>query len=171
MNILSFPFLLPFTEKTKALCGMAAFRGTGCVPARRPHHSSTGWARALCAALGVWDANRQWQSSIWAISASSASWKASRKPKHNPTTRHGVDQGRPLLRCVWQGPFPYLAETLVVKETQSFENVSGVVPVMSSHCAGEVPPVQTHAREISFQTLSTHRLHKEYLCLTHEKRI
>lgn len=46
-------------RKTKALCGMAAFRGTGCVLARRPQHSSTGWTRALCAALGVWDADRQ----------------------------------------------------------------------------------------------------------------
>lgn len=68
-----------------------------------------------------------------------------------------------------QGPLPYLAETLVVKETQSFENVSGVVPVISSHCAGEVPPAQTHTREISFQTLSTHRLHNEYLYLHTQK--
>lgn len=34
----------------------------------------------------------------------------------------------------------YLADTLVVKETHSLTNVSGVVPVMSSHCAGVVPP-------------------------------
>ena len=34
-----------------------------------------------------------------------------------------------------------LAETVVVNETQSFENTSGVVPVMSSHCAALVPPV------------------------------
>lgn len=34
----------------------------------------------------------------------------------------------------------YLAETLVVKETQSLMKVRGVVPVMSSHCAGDVPP-------------------------------
>lgn len=33
-----------------------------------------------------------------------------------------------------------LADTLVVKETHSLTNVSGVVPVMSSHCAGVVPP-------------------------------
>ena len=35
----------------------------------------------------------------------------------------------------------YLAETFVVKDTQSLMNVKGVVPVMSSHCAGVVPPV------------------------------
>jgi hypothetical protein len=34
----------------------------------------------------------------------------------------------------------YLADTLVVKETHSLTNVSGVVPVMSSHWAGVVPP-------------------------------
>lgn len=34
----------------------------------------------------------------------------------------------------------YLADTLVVKETQSLMNVNGVVPVMSSHWAGVVPP-------------------------------
>lgn len=34
----------------------------------------------------------------------------------------------------------YLADTLVVKETHSLTKVSGVVPVMSSHCAGVVPP-------------------------------
>lgn len=34
----------------------------------------------------------------------------------------------------------HLAETFVVKETQSVTKDSGVVPVMSSHCAGEVPP-------------------------------
>lgn len=34
----------------------------------------------------------------------------------------------------------HLAETLVVKETQSLTKVRGVVPVMSSHCAGDVPP-------------------------------
>jgi len=35
----------------------------------------------------------------------------------------------------------HLADTVVVKETQLSANVSGVVPVMSSHCAGDVPPV------------------------------
>lgn len=39
--------------------------------------------------------------------------------------------------------FCYLADTLVVKETQSLINVNGVVPVMSSHWAGVVPPAQT----------------------------
>jgi hypothetical protein len=34
-----------------------------------------------------------------------------------------------------------LADTVVVKETQSSTKVSGVVPVISSHCAGVVPPV------------------------------
>ena len=34
----------------------------------------------------------------------------------------------------------HLADTLVVKDTQSCMKVSGVVPVMSSHCAGDVPP-------------------------------
>lgn len=34
----------------------------------------------------------------------------------------------------------YLAETLVVNETQSLTKVRGVVPVISSHCAGDVPP-------------------------------
>lgn len=34
----------------------------------------------------------------------------------------------------------HLAETFVVKETQSLTKVRGVVPVMSSHCAGDVPP-------------------------------
>lgn len=35
----------------------------------------------------------------------------------------------------------HLADTFVVKETQSVTKDSGVVPVMSSHCAGDVPPV------------------------------
>jgi len=39
--------------------------------------------------------------------------------------------------------YVYLAETVVVKETQSSAKVSGVVPVMSSHCAGDVPPTRT----------------------------
>jgi len=37
--------------------------------------------------------------------------------------------------------FLYLADTFVVKDTQSFIKVRGVVPVMSSHWAGDVPPV------------------------------
>lgn len=32
------------------------------------------------------------------------------------------------------------ADTVVVNETQSFTNVSGVDPVTSSHCALVVPP-------------------------------
>lgn len=35
----------------------------------------------------------------------------------------------------------HLADTFVVKETQSVTKDSGVVPVMSSHWAGDVPPV------------------------------
>lgn len=34
----------------------------------------------------------------------------------------------------------HLADTFVVKETQSVTKDNGVVPVMSSHCAGDVPP-------------------------------
>ena len=34
----------------------------------------------------------------------------------------------------------HLAETVVVKLTQSLTNVSGVDPVTSSHCARVVPP-------------------------------
>lgn len=37
----------------------------------------------------------------------------------------------------------YLADTVVVNETQSLMNARGVVPVMSSHCAGLVPPSTT----------------------------
>ena len=40
--------------------------------------------------------------------------------------------------CVWA----HLADTVVVNDTQSLTKVSGVVPVISSHCAGEVPPVK-----------------------------
>lgn len=42
--------------------------------------------------------------------------------------------------------FCYLADTLVVKETQSLMNVNGVVPVMSSHWAGVVPPTRRGKR-------------------------
>lgn len=42
----------------------------------------------------------------------------------------------------------YLADTLVVKETQSLTNVSGVVPVISSHWAGVVPPAHRHKQNI-----------------------
>ncbi|VDP53255.1 unnamed protein product, partial [Schistosoma curassoni] len=37
-----------------------------------------------------------------------------------------------------------LAETVVVKEIQSFTLDNGVDPVISSHCAGAVPPVILH---------------------------
>lgn len=85
-------------------------------------------------------------------------------PLHQPWERLPESQNTAMHGFVCdEGVFPYLAETLVVKETQSFENVSGVVPVISSHCAGEVPPVQIHTREISLQTLCTHRVHKIYL--------
>lgn len=43
----------------------------------------------------------------------------------------------------WSEGGTYLADTLVVKETHSLTNVNGVVPVMSSHCAGVVPPETT----------------------------
>lgn len=35
-----------------------------------------------------------------------------------------------------------LADTVVVKETQSLTKVSGVDPVTSSHCARDVPPAE-----------------------------
>lgn len=43
----------------------------------------------------------------------------------------------------------YLADTLVVKETQSWAKVSGVVPVMSSHWAGVVPPASGRRVSVS----------------------
>lgn len=47
-----------------------------------------------------------------------------------------------LLRHVRYGTssLSYLADTLVVNETQSLVKVKGVVPVISSHWAGVVPP-------------------------------
>jgi len=36
----------------------------------------------------------------------------------------------------------YRAEMLVVNWTQSLINVRGLAPVMSSHCAGAIPPKQ-----------------------------
>lgn len=42
------------------------------------------------------------------------------------------------MACKW---ISHLADTFVVKETQSVTKDSGVVPVMSSHCAGDVPPI------------------------------
>ena len=38
--------------------------------------------------------------------------------------------------------YAYLAETVVVKLTQSLTKVSGVDPVTSSHCARVVPPTK-----------------------------
>lgn len=40
----------------------------------------------------------------------------------------------------------HLADTFVVKETQSVTKDSGVVPVMSSHWAGDVPPVRNRVK-------------------------
>ena len=128
-------------QKNKPLYGTAACRETASVIARRHHFSRKGQDEASCATLDVWDADTQWQRSIWNTAASSLLQKTYRKPKNNPTAMHLVNQGKLLPRFVWQALLPYLAETLVVKETVSFENVSGVVPVISSHCAGEVPPV------------------------------
>lgn len=92
INTLSFPFLLPFAERPKpCVAWQPSEEQAVCLP------GDPITVRALCAALDVRDADRHWQS--WAITASSASRKASRKPKHNLTTMHGVDQGKPLLRC------------------------------------------------------------------------
>ena len=42
----------------------------------------------------------------------------------------------------------YLADTVVVKDTQSLTKVRGVVPVMSSHCAGDVPPAMVTVQQV-----------------------
>lgn len=42
----------------------------------------------------------------------------------------------------------HLADTFVVKETQSVTKDSGVVPVMSSHCAGDIPPARDRDSEL-----------------------
>ena len=42
----------------------------------------------------------------------------------------------------------YLADTVVVNDTQSLTKVSGVVPVMSSHWAGAVPPTSKEKAHI-----------------------
>lgn len=47
----------------------------------------------------------------------------------------------------------HLADTFVVKETQSVTKDSGVVPVMSSHWAGDVPPAGNRARKVSLFSL------------------
>lgn len=136
---------------------MAAFRGRVCVPARSLCSSQARALRVCGTLMG---------SDTAASGPSPLHQPPERLPEsQNTTPQPGAGQGKALLRCSWQGLLPYLAETLVVKETQSLENVSGVVPVMSSHCAGEVPPVQTHTRQVSSQTLGTHRLHKEHLYL------
>lgn len=57
----------------------------------------------------------------------------------------------------------HLADTFVVKETQSVTKDSGVVPVMSSHWAGDVPPVGNKQRLSS--TRHTTRFFS-VLCLT-----
>lgn len=49
----------------------------------------------------------------------------------------------------------HLAETLVVKETQSLTNVRGVVPVMSSHCAGDVPPAYRYNFALNMSNLKS----------------
>lgn len=43
----------------------------------------------------------------------------------------------------------HLAETFVVKETHSVTKDSGVVPVMSSHWAGDVPPAGNKGQKTS----------------------
>lgn len=57
--------------------------------------------------------------------------------KQNKTKDHGEGE---YHRGLFWAAEPYLADTLVVKETHSLTNVNGVVPVISSHCAGVVPP-------------------------------
>lgn len=53
----------------------------------------------------------------------------------------------------------HLADTFVVKETQSVTKDSGVVPVMSSHWAGDVPPVWDRGNTRSLLTFqSSHNL-------------
>ena len=48
----------------------------------------------------------------------------------------------------------YLADTVVVKETQSFTKVRGVEPVTSSHWALEEPPKSSYQRKKKrFQTI------------------
>lgn len=155
MNILSFLSLLPFTEKPKPCVAWQPSEQAVC----RPGAPAT--ARPELCVCGT-----LMGSDTAASGPSPFHQPRERLPESQSTSSQpGAGQGKALLRCSWQGLLPYLAETLVVKETQSLENVSGVVPVISSHCAGEVPPVQTHTRESSFQTLSTHRLQKEHLCL------
>lgn len=60
------------------------------------------------------------------------------RPKRVSFKEH-KKQNKRHIRLFWAAS-PYLADTLVVKETHSLTNVKGVVPVISSHCAGVVPP-------------------------------
>lgn len=83
MNILSFPFLLPLRENPKPCVAWQRNRLWW-----RPHQSSSGQARALCAALGVQDADRQWQNSDKAASGPSL--------LHQPHERLPESQNTPL---------------------------------------------------------------------------
>lgn len=56
---------------------------------------------------------------------------------------------RGVCVCTVCGCMSHLADTFVVKETQSVTKDSGVVPVMSSHCAGDVPPVRDRGQKMS----------------------
>ena len=51
----------------------------------------------------------------------------------------------------------YLADTVVVKDAQSLTKVRGVVPVISSHCAGVVPP-ENNERTNQLVTMETRQL-------------
>lgn len=51
--------------------------------------------------------------------------------------------------CIVSVNVSHLADTFVVKETQSVTKESGVVPVMSSHWAGDVPPVCNKGKKMS----------------------
>ena len=51
----------------------------------------------------------------------------------------------------------YLADTVVVKDAQSLTKVRGVVPVISSHCAGVVPP-ENNKRSNQLVTMETRQL-------------
>lgn len=48
----------------------------------------------------------------------------------------------------------HLADTFVVKETQSVTKDSGVVPVMSSHCAGDIPPARDRGQKMSLSSIT-----------------
>ena len=61
---------------------------------------------------------------------------------------HGVLPGE--MQTIW-GNSVYRAETLVVKLAHSFAYRSLVVPVMSSHWAGAVPPTEGGKGRTLFQ--------------------